>query len=93
MVKAGSWVEIEQVILEPGARAEKIPEDTKSTPLLMRVSGFLLDEAEIGKKAAVRTLIGRRLEGTLMTVGPHYSHSFGNTVDELLLIGTEADNE
>jgi hypothetical protein len=37
----------------------------------------------------VRTLIGREQEGRLRVVNPSYSHSFGDTVAELLTIGRE----
>ena len=88
-VAKGSWVEVEQVVLKPEERAPTIPEDTRKTPLVMRVSGFLVEEAELGAPAKVRTLIGRELEGRLRTVNPSYSHSFGATVPELLGIGAE----
>ncbi len=87
-VPAGAWVEIEQVVLEPGERAPGIPEDTAAVPLLLRVAGFLTDDAVIGEHVRVRTLIGRELEGVLRVVGPHYTHSFGDVVPELLTIGT-----
>ena len=93
MVKAGSWAEIEQVILEPGERADRLPEDTKKTPLVMRVSGFLQSDTEAGGSAEIKTITGRILEGKLLSVNPGYSHSFGKTVPELLKIGTEADDE
>ncbi|RCK78342.1 MAG: 2-amino-4-ketopentanoate thiolase, alpha subunit [Candidatus Ozemobacter sibiricus] len=87
-VPAGTWVEISRVILEPGQRAPNVPEDTARTPYVMRVSGWLLAPAALGQPARVRTLIGRELEGTLQTVEPSYTHSFGHVVPELLDIGT-----
>ncbi|MBU0929276.1 MAG: hypothetical protein KKA67_16100 [Spirochaetes bacterium] len=86
----GAWVEIQQTILEPSQRAPTLPEDTKATPLVMRVSGFLVEGGDLGAPATVETIIGRRLAGTLRTVNPSYSHSFGTTVPELLTIGAEA---
>ena len=88
-IPAGTWVEIEQTVLEPGERAPGIPDDTRAVPLLLRVSGFLVEPVEVGGPASVRTIIGRTLSGTLRTVNPGYSHSFGETVQELLTIGTE----
>ncbi len=85
----GTWVEIEQVVLTPEQRAPTLPEDTRQTPYLLRVSGFLQADAELGQEARIRTIIGRELSGTLRTVNPSYSHSFGQTVPELLTIGTE----
>ena len=89
--KKGDWVEIEQLILRPEERAPTLPEDTKATPLVMRVHGFLLDDAALGEFAKVRTIIGRELSGTLRALDTAYTHSFGATVPELLTIGTEAE--
>jgi hypothetical protein len=86
-VKAGTWVEIEKILLTPEQRAPTLPEDTKQVPYVLNVNGFLLEDAELGSPARIRTLIGRELEGTLKTVNPSYSHSFGEVVPELLKIG------
>jgi 2-amino-4-ketopentanoate thiolase alpha subunit len=90
-IKSGTWVEIEEVILTPEQRAPTLPEDTRKVPYVMRVAGFLLEEAELGQRARVRTVIGRELSGTLRTVNPGYAHSFGSTVPELLSIGNEVE--
>jgi len=90
-VKKGTWVEIEQVILRPEERAPSLPEDTRQTPYILRVSGFLMEEAEVGQEAHIRTIIGRELSGILKVVNPSYSHSFGTTVPELLMSGTEGE--
>lgn len=90
-VKAGSWVEIEQMILKPEERSQSLPEDTKQTPYMLRVSGFLKEDAAIGQPAHIRTIIGRELTGTLLRVNPSYSHSFGTIVPELLTICTEME--
>jgi hypothetical protein len=91
-VSTGTWVEIERVVLEPAERAPTLPEDTRQVPYLLRASGFLLDDAELGDEAHVRTLIGRELTGKLTTVNPSYSHSFGETVQELLDIGLDRED-
>jgi hypothetical protein len=88
-VSPGTWVEVEQVVLDPAERAPTLPEDTRRVPYVLRVSGFLLDGAALGEPARIRTLIGRELSGTLTTVNPSYSHSFGETVAELLDIGLD----
>jgi len=90
-IEKGTWVEIEQVVLKPEERAPSVPEDTKQVPYVLRVSGFLLEAAELGAEVQIRTIIGRELSGVLRTVNPSYSHSFGTTVPELLTIGTEAE--
>jgi hypothetical protein len=43
----------------------------------------------VGQPARIRTLIGREQSGTLLVVNPSYTHTFGETVPELLTIGTE----
>jgi len=88
-ISPGAWVEIEQVILKPEQRAPNIPEDTRQVPYLLRVSGFFVGDAEVGQEVEVRTIIGRSLKGTLKTVNPSYTHSFGDVVPELLTIGTD----
>ncbi len=86
-IQAGTWVEVEQVILTPEQRAPSLPEDTKKVPYLLRIAGFLMENAEMGATVRIRTIIGRELSGTLTTVNPSYSHSFGKVVPELLTIG------
>jgi hypothetical protein len=91
VIPQGTWVEIEKVVLQPSERSPSLPEDTKKVPYILRVSGFLIQEAELEQQVKIRTIIGRELEGTLKVVNPHYSHSFGRLVSELLTIGTEAE--
>ncbi len=91
IIQPGTWVEIEQVILTPEQRAPSLPEDTKQVPYILHVSGFLLEPANLGEPAKIRTMIGRELSGLLKTINPSYGHSFGETVPELLSIGTERE--
>lgn len=86
---AGTWVEIEQTVLVADARAEGLPADTAVTPLMMWVNGFLAHDAEVGDEVTIASIIGRTHCGVLRTVNPSYTHSFGDTVAELLTIGTE----
>ena len=88
--KRGDWVQIHNIILQPGERSPRIPEETQKVPFEMRVNGFLVDhEAEIGQDVSVRTLIGRTLSGKLVAINPQYPHTFGKPVPELLTIGKE----
>ena len=89
MIKSGTWVEIERVLLAPSMRAANLPEDTAKTPYLLRLSGFLQQDAELGQEVAIKSLIGREHRGILRLVNPSYSHSFGATVPELLTIGRD----
>ncbi len=91
IIPTGTWVEIEQIVLTPEERAPTLPPETKAVPYVMRVSGFLAEEAELGQAATIRTLIGRELRGVVRVVNPGYTHSFGETVPELLTIGTEVE--
>lgn len=88
-IKTGTWVEIEQIVLNPEERASALPEDTRKVPYVLHVSGFLLEDAVLGHEARIRTVIGRELLGKILVVNPSYSHSFGDTVPELLVIGLE----
>jgi 2-amino-4-ketopentanoate thiolase alpha subunit len=88
-VAKGTWVQVEQVVLDPSQRAPSLPEDTRRVPYMLQVSGFLLENASLGEDARVRTLIGRELGGRLTTVNPSYAHSFGETIPELLDIGLD----
>ncbi|MDO9086918.1 MAG: 2-amino-4-oxopentanoate thiolase subunit OrtA [Anaerolineaceae bacterium] len=89
LIKKDTWVEIEQIVLTPEERAPSLPEDTRKVPYVLRVSGFLLEDAKIGHETRIKTIIGRELTGILLVVNPGYSHSFGDTIPELLMIGME----
>jgi hypothetical protein len=89
MVAKGTWVEIMQVVLQPEERAQSLPEETRKTPYILRASGFLEEDAEKDQPPRIKTIIGREIGGTLVTVNPGYTHSFGKTIPELLTIGTE----
>jgi len=86
-VLAGTWVEMEKVLLTPDQRAPQVPDDTRATPYLMKVAGFLIADALLDSEVIIRTLSGREVSGMLKVVRPHYSHSFGETIEELLTIG------
>lgn len=86
-IAKGTWVEIERVLLKPEERAPNLPEDTRKCPYVLRISGFLQGDAEIGADVTIRSLIGHEHAGLLRVVNPSYGHSFGATVPELLTIG------
>ncbi len=88
-IKKGTWVEIEQIVLKPEERAPTLPEDTRKVPYVLHVSGFLLEDTMPGQEARIKTVIGRELQGKVLVVNPSYTHSFGDTVPELLTIGLE----
>ncbi|NLY86821.1 MAG: 2-amino-4-ketopentanoate thiolase [Tissierellia bacterium] len=88
--RKNDWVEIENIVLTPDERAPQVPDDTKATPLMMWIKGFLMDdEASIGDEVSVKTLSGRIVKGKLVEINPRHVHDFGNPVHELLEIGME----
>jgi 2-amino-4-ketopentanoate thiolase alpha subunit len=89
-IPAGSWVEIQQVVLRPGERAPNVPSDTAGVDFVARIRGFLMASAPIGDDATVRTLLGREVSGTLTAVNPRNPADYGNPVPELLQLGVQA---
>ncbi|GMA39510.1 2-amino-4-oxopentanoate thiolase subunit OrtA [Mobilicoccus caccae] len=87
LVPAGTWVEIERVLLTPEQRAANLPAETRATPYVLRMNGFLVADAQEGDEVSIRSLIDHEHQGRLVGVDPHYDHSFGATVPELLRIG------
>lgn len=91
VAKKGDYVQITDVIFGVGDRAPSVPPETAKTPYVLRQKGFLLnDEAKVGDRVRIRTVIGREIEGELLAVNPPYQHTFGRPVPELLHVGEEA---
>jgi hypothetical protein len=86
-VPAGSWVEIQQVVLHAGGRAPNVPPDTANVDFVARIRGFLVEDAVKGSEATVETLIGRQVRGLLSAVNPRNPADFGDPVPDLLRIG------
>jgi len=89
-VAKGSWVSLRKVILEPEERAAGIPEETAKTPLVMWLSGFLLEDAQIGEEARVRTKMNREETGILEELNPSTKVDYGDFVPEIQQIGIQA---
>ena len=89
MAKKNDWVRIHRVVLPPEGRNPNLPEDTAKVPLEMWTKGFLQADAEIGDEVEVKTATGRIEHGTLIEVNPHYTHSYGEFVPELIQIDTQ----
>jgi hypothetical protein len=87
MAKKGDWVMVHNIVLEPKDRAPQIPEDTKSVPLEMWIKGFALEDAKVGEKLEIETIVGRRVSGKLVEIHPTHRHDYGNHVPEILQIG------
>ena len=89
-VPAGSWVEIQQVVLRAGERAPNVPPDTADVDFVARIRGFLIASSQIGDDVVVQTLAGRAVGGVLTNVNPRNPADFGDPVPELLRLGAEA---
>lgn len=93
MAKKNDWVMIRKTVLEAGARADAVPDDTKAVPLVMWVKGHLLnDAAEIGDQVEIKTRTGRKETGELEQVNPMYELNYGDFVPEIIRIGDDARN-
>lgn len=87
MIKKGTWVEIEEVVLTPDERSTSIPEETKKTPLMVWIRGNCLSDCYIGEIVKVETLTGRIMEGKVVEEKPGYDYGFGKYVEEIAFIG------
>lgn len=86
----GDWIRVHSIILEPAARADQTPDDTKKVPLELWAKGWLEDkEVKMGEEATIKTVTGRILKGTMVSINPPFEHNFGQPIPELLEIGNE----
>jgi hypothetical protein len=87
-IPKGTWVEVEGTLLRAGRNGFRRPLDPPKEPAyVVRISGFLLEDAELGQQVKIRTIMGKLHTGKLRIQSPSYGHSFGHTVPELLKIG------
>ncbi len=82
IVAKGTWVEVERVLSRPGDRVPALVKDFAKPPQVVRVSGFLMEDAELGQHVRIRTIIGNEHSGKLRIENPGYGHSFGHTFPE-----------
>lgn len=87
--RAGDWVEVERVLLEPADRSPNLPADTAEQPLLAWVKGFARSEALLGEGLTVETMTGRLVTGRLSSTTPGYYHTFGDPIAELVHVGRD----
>lgn len=90
MIKKGTWVEVEEIVLISEERAKNIPEETKKTPLKCWIRGNCLNDCKLGDEVNVETNVGRIARGKVVDVEPGYYHSFGRYISELGYIGKQA---
>ncbi len=87
-IPKGTWVEVERTMLGGGRRvAGRLEDPTQVAAYSVRVSGFLLEDAELGQQVRIRTITGKLHVGKLRIQSPSYGHSFAHTVPELVKIG------
>ena len=90
MITKGTWVSLRKVILHPEERAAGIPADTADAPLIMWVSGFLTNDANIGDEAEILTRMNRVESGILEEANPTTQVNYGGFVPEIMQIGIQA---
>lgn len=90
MIKEGTWVIIQRTILSPEERPENIPQDTRQTPLVMWVKGFLQQDAAIGETVTIKTKMNRLETGVLQEANPSTKVNYGNYIPEIIQIGMQA---
>ncbi len=90
MIRKGTYVEIEKVVLEPKDRSNNIPEETKKTPLKLWAKGYALKDCSLGEEIEIETMLGRRLKGCVTEENPSFTHGFGDFVPEIMYIGKQA---
>jgi len=87
--RAGDWVEVQSILLEPADRSKNLPEDTAAQPLRMWIKGYAQADADMGAEVAVQTVTGRTVTGALSDINPGYFHTFGRPIPELVHVGTD----
>jgi len=90
MIKKGTWVEIEEIVLTPEDRAKNIPEETRITPLKCWIRGNCTTDCELGENIEIETNVGRIVKGILVDVEPGYYHTYGKYVSEIGNVGKQA---
>ncbi|MBX4270229.1 2-amino-4-oxopentanoate thiolase subunit OrtA [Clostridium estertheticum] len=90
MIKKGTWVEVEEIVLTPKDRAKNIPDETKKTPLKCWIRGKCLSDCELGNEMQVETNVGRIATGIVVQIEPGYYHTYGKYVEEISNIGKQA---
>lgn len=90
MAKKNDYVQIHNIVLTPDMRSKNLPEETHTVPLEMWVKGYLQEEqASVGDTVTVKTRTGRICSGVLVDEAPHFEHSWGKQIPELLEIGDQ----
>jgi len=90
LIKKGTYIEVEEIVLYPNERASHLPEDTKAVPLKVWRRGFCQNDCKVGEEAEIITVTGRSAKGIVTLEKPKYTHDFGEYVEEIENIGKQA---
>lgn len=90
MIEKGTYIEVEDIVLNKNERASHLPDDTKATPLKIWIRGFCQNDCNIGDTAEIMTVTGRLQKGIVTIEKPRYDHDYGEYVEELQNIGKQA---
>lgn len=83
-IPKGTWVEVERILTGAGRRLQAWPFDgDRPSPVALRVSGFLMEDAELGQAVRVRTVNGKVYVGQVRIENPGYGYSFAHSAPEL----------
>lgn len=83
MIKKGTVVQIERVVLKNIERTGNLPEDTRKVPLKMKLKGKLITDSNLGDYVKILTKTNRIDEGYLIDVEPYFKHDYGHFVKVL----------
>jgi hypothetical protein len=83
MIKKGTYVMIKKIVLKKEERSINLPNDTKTKDFMMKVKGYLLNDANLHDEVSIETETKRIVKGILIEINPSYTHSFGDHVDEI----------
>jgi hypothetical protein len=83
-IPKGTWVEVERNLSGAAQRLQPWPFDAgRPSPAVLRVAGFLMEDAELGQSVRVRTVNGRIYVGQVRIQNPGYGYSFAHAAPEL----------
>ena len=83
MIKKGTYVYIKKIVLKSSERSSHIPLDTLDKDFVMKVKGYLVNDASLGDNVDILTETKRKVSGILIEANPTYTHSFGDYLDEV----------
>ena len=82
--KKGDWVQIENVVLAAGEKAQQVAEDKQNCELKMWGKGEALSDADALEELEVKTTTGRVVKGRLGDINARYVHDYGEFQPEML---------